>query len=39
MLYLAAHHTAIDCWQKRQHKGYLFMIGDDWPIRPSRNRN
>jgi hypothetical protein len=29
MLYVAARHTAIDCWEKRQHKGYLFMIGDE----------
>lgn len=29
MLYLAARHTAIDCFEKRQRKGYLFMIGDE----------
>ncbi|HTL30464.1 MAG TPA: hypothetical protein VL282_14635 [Tepidisphaeraceae bacterium] len=29
MLYVAARHTAIDCWDKRQRKGYLFMIGDE----------
>src|SRR6476661_5976439 len=29
MLYVAARHTAIDCWEKRQRKGYLFMIGDE----------
>jgi hypothetical protein len=29
MLYVAARHTAIDCWEKRQHKGYLVMIGDE----------
>ena len=29
MLYLAARHTAIDCWEKRGRKGYLFMIGDE----------
>src|SRR5688572_16940643 len=29
MLYAAARHTAIDCWEKRQRKGYLFMIGDE----------
>ena len=28
-LYVAARHTAIDCWEKRQRKGYLFMIGDE----------
>ena len=29
MLYVAARHTAIDCWEKRGRKGYLFMIGDE----------
>ena len=29
MLYVAARHTAIDCWEKRRRKGYLFMIGDE----------
>ncbi len=29
MLYVAAKHTAIDCWEKRRRKGYLFMIGDE----------
>jgi hypothetical protein len=29
MLYLAARHTAIDCWEKRHRKGYLFIIGDE----------
>jgi hypothetical protein len=29
MLYVAARHTAIDCWEKRQKKGYLFVIGDE----------
>jgi len=28
-LYIAARHTAIDCWEKRGRKGYLFMIGDE----------
>ncbi|HET6250028.1 MAG TPA: hypothetical protein VFE47_20220 [Tepidisphaeraceae bacterium] len=31
MLYVAARHTATDCWDKRRHKGYLFMIGDEMP--------
>ena len=31
MLYVAARHTSIDCWEKRRHKGYLFMIGDEMP--------
>lgn len=29
--YFAAHHTLIDCFEKRQKKGYLFTIGDDGP--------
>ena len=28
-LYFAARHTAMDCWQKRKKKGYLFMTGDE----------
>ncbi|HVO70015.1 MAG TPA: hypothetical protein VMT24_08220 [Aggregatilineaceae bacterium] len=29
MFYIAAHHTSIDCWEKRQRKGYLFLITDE----------
>jgi len=29
MFYLAARHTSIDCWEKRKHKGYLFLISDE----------
>ncbi|MDB5297855.1 MAG: hypothetical protein JWO31_3838 [Phycisphaerales bacterium] len=28
-MYLAARHTATDCYEKRGRKGYLFMIGDE----------
>ncbi len=28
-LYFLARHTAIDCWEKRGRKGYLFLIGDE----------
>jgi hypothetical protein len=28
-LYVAGRHTSIDCWEKRNQKGYLFMIGDE----------
>ncbi|HEU5231198.1 MAG TPA: hypothetical protein VFU49_25475 [Ktedonobacteraceae bacterium] len=28
-LYFMARHTAIDCWEKRGRKGYLFLIGDE----------
>lgn len=27
--YFMARHTDIDCWDKRNHKGYLFIIGDE----------
>jgi len=29
MFYIAARHTAIDCWERRKRKGYLFVIGDE----------
>lgn len=29
--YFAARHTAIDCFEKRQKKGYLFTVGDENP--------
>jgi hypothetical protein len=28
-MYFIARHTDIDCWNKRRHKGYLFLIGDE----------
>jgi hypothetical protein len=28
-LYFMAHHTSIDCWEKRGRKGYLFLTGDE----------
>jgi hypothetical protein len=28
-MYFAARHTDIDCWNRRRHKGYLFIIGDE----------
>lgn len=30
-LYFMARHTAADCWEKRQKKGYCFIIGDEMP--------
>ena len=30
-VYFVARHTAIDCHEKRGHKGYLFTIGDEKP--------
>ena len=32
--YIAANHTAIDCFEKRQQKGILFTIGDE-PCHPT----
>ncbi|GAB4517868.1 MAG: hypothetical protein OHK0046_24880 [Anaerolineae bacterium] len=29
LVYLAARHTSIDCYEKRQRKGYLFLITDE----------
>ena len=36
LLYLAARHTAIDCWEKRRRKGYLFVIGDEMAYRAAK---
>jgi hypothetical protein len=30
-IYWFARHTSIDCFEKRQKKGYLFIIGDEPP--------
>lgn len=30
-LYFMARHTAIDCYEKRGKRGYLFVIGDEIP--------
>jgi hypothetical protein len=30
-MYFMARHTAIDCHEKRGHRGYLFIIGDELP--------
>jgi hypothetical protein len=37
-MYYMARHTAMDCWEKRGQKGYLFMIGDEMPY-PAVRRN
>jgi hypothetical protein len=29
--YFAAHHTSLDCFEKRAKKGYLFTVGDENP--------
>ncbi len=28
-MYFAAHHTALDCLEKRGEKGYMFLVGDE----------
>ncbi len=30
-LYFMARHTVTDSWEKRSHKGYLFLTGDEHP--------
>ena len=37
-LYFAARNTAVDCFQKRNKKGYLFMTGDE-PSYPELKRD
>jgi hypothetical protein len=32
-MYFMARHTAIDCYEKRGRRGYLFVIGDEIPYR------
>lgn len=32
-LYFFARHTSIDCYEKREKKGYLFIIGDEMPYK------
>lgn len=27
--YFMARHTETDCWSKRRHKGYIFIVGDE----------
>ena len=35
-MYFMAHHTSLDCHEKRGKRGYLFLIGDEMPY-PSVN--
>jgi len=37
-IYFMARHTAIDCFDKRGKKGYLFTIGDEKPYHVARNQ-
>lgn len=34
--YFVARHTALDCFEKRQKKGYLFLMGDEMPYEKVR---
>lgn len=37
-MYFMARHSSMDCWEKRQVKGYLFIIGDEMPY-PAASRS
>jgi hypothetical protein len=37
-LYFMARHTAIDCYEKRRQRGYLFVIGDEIPYAKVKRR-
>lgn len=37
-MYFMARHTAIDCFEKRGKRGYLFIIGDEMPYPAVRRR-
>ena len=37
-MYFVARHTVTDCFEKRQKKGYLFIIGDEQPYDVSRSQ-
>jgi hypothetical protein len=30
-MYFMARHTSADCWERRNKRGYLFLIGDEMP--------
>jgi hypothetical protein len=36
--YFMATHTALDCFEKRGEKGYLFIIGDEQPYPAAKHR-
>lgn len=38
-VYFMAHHTTIDCYDKRGKKGYLFTIGDEKPYEVVRKQH
>jgi hypothetical protein len=37
-MYFMAHHTSIDCFEKRRERGYLFLIGDEAPYGSVKSR-
>ena len=38
-MYFAAHHTAMDCWEKRGRKGFFFVTGDEPPNTAAARRH
>jgi hypothetical protein len=37
-MYFMAHHTSLDCFEKRGKRGYLFIIGDEIPYLQVKRR-
>jgi hypothetical protein len=37
-MYFMAHHTSLDCFEKRGKRGYLFVIGDEVPYGQVKRR-
>ncbi|GHE37671.1 hypothetical protein GCM10017673_45160 [Streptosporangium violaceochromogenes] len=37
-MYFMARHTSIDCFERRGHRGYLFVIGDETPYPKVKRR-
>lgn len=37
-MYFLAHHSALDCFEKRGQRGYLFIIGDEIPYKAVKRR-
>jgi hypothetical protein len=37
-MHFMAHHTALDCYEKRGKRGYLFIIGDEAPYPRAKRR-
>jgi len=37
-MYFLAHHSSMDCYEKRGQRGYLFIIGDELPYEVVKRR-